>query len=117
MPATSAGMTSEGVRTQQLLQPHVLGEVVRRTRLAFEAPTDGARVVIRAERLSKEALLRGPTGVGLRLAITARHGVVEPAVRRVPVNMNVVAFLVRLKAVAEAAHVIERNDVVGLAEG
>src|SRR6266540_1823847 len=80
----------------RLLQPNVLREVVARAALALEAPADGLGVVARAEHLGQELLLRGPAGVGLRLAITARHGVVEPAVRRVLVNVDVVGLLVLL---------------------
>src|SRR5215470_12733295 len=98
------------------LQPYILREIVMGTALAFKLPADRA-VIAAAEHLGEKALLRSPAGVGLRLAITARHGVVEPAMWRVLVDVDVVALVVRLKAVAEAPHVVERDDVIGFAEG
>src|SRR5262245_45531145 len=99
------------------LQSYVLREIVIGTAVAFKPPADGAAVIAATEHLGEEALLRGPAGVGLRLAIAARHGVVEPAMRRVLVDVDVVALLVRFEAVAEAPHIIERDDVIGLAKG
>src|SRR5262249_17799769 len=105
---SSAGARENVAR--QLLQPHVLGEIVARARVARKLPADRGRVIAAAEGLGEELLLRRPAGVGLRLAITARHGVVEPAMRGILVDMDVVALLVPLEAVAKAPNVIKRDD-------
>src|SRR5262249_43925389 len=67
--------------------------------------------------LGQEALLCGPASIGLWLAVAARHGVVQPTVRRVLVDMNVVALMAGFETVAKTLHVLDRDDVVGLAEG
>src|SRR5713101_1606770 len=103
------------LRGSPLLHSHVLGEIIIRAAIAFEAPTYALGVMTAGEDLGQEALLRGPAGFGLGLAIAARHGVVEPAVRRPRVKVNVVALAVGFEAVAKALHILDRDDVVGLA--
>src|ERR1700730_18625054 len=105
------------LRGSPLLHSHVLGEIIVRAAIAFEAPAYTLGVITAGEDIGQEALLRGPAGFGLGLAITARHGVVEPAVRRARVEVNVVALTVGFEAVAKALHILDRDDVVGLAEG
>src|SRR5262249_55727278 len=95
-----------------LLQPYILREIVVGATLALKLPADRGRVVAAAEHLGEKPLLCRPAGIGLRLAIAARHGVIEPAVRGVLVDVNVVALLVPLEAVAKAPNVIERDDVI-----
>src|SRR5215475_1072826 len=114
---SSAGTREYVARTQQLLQPHVLGEIVARARGALKLPADRGGVKATAEDLGEELLLRRPAGVGLRLAIAARHGVVEPAMRGILVDVDVVALLVPLEAVAKAPNVIKRDDVTRFSEG
>src|SRR5262245_7779423 len=75
---------------RRLLHPHVLGEIVVLAAVAGELPAHHA-IPFAAEHLGEEALLRGPTGFGLGLAVAARHGVVEPAVRRAAIDVDVVA--------------------------
>src|SRR5262245_36006412 len=87
------------------LQTHVLGEIVAWTARALKLPADRGGVIAAAKHLGQEPLLRRPTGVGLRLAIAARHGVVEPAMRRVFVDMAVVALLMAFEAFGEAPNV------------
>src|SRR5712671_5519045 len=106
-----------GARASPLLHPHVLGEIIIRSAFALEPPAYTLGVVSARKHLRQEALLRGPAGVGLRLAVTARHGVVEPAVRRALVDVNLVALIVGFKGIAQPPHVLERDDVVGFTEG
>src|ERR1700720_1469454 len=100
-----------------LLHSHVLSEIIIRPAFAFKAPGYAPGVITASKDLRQEALLRGPASVGLWLAVTARHGVVQPTVRRALVDVNVVALMVGFEAVTKALHVLDRDDVVGLAEG
>src|SRR5262249_18276497 len=84
---------------------------------AFELPAHGAAVIAAGEHACEEALLRRPSGVRLPLPIAARHGVVEPTVRGILIDVDIVALAVLFEAVAKSPHVVERNEVVGLAEG
>src|SRR5215475_10842006 len=86
---SSAGTREYVARTQQLLQPHVLGEIVARARGALKLRADRGRVIAAAEDLGEELLLRRPAGVGLRLAIAPGHVVVEQAKRGILLTMNV----------------------------
>src|SRR5256885_17179167 len=100
-PAFAKLATVRETTARQLLQSYVLGEIVARAALAPKLPADRGGVIAPAERLGEKPLLRCPAGVGLRLAITARHGVVEPAVRGALVDVDVVALFLPLEAVAE----------------
>src|SRR6266852_4891896 len=103
--------------TPPLFHSHVLGEIIVRPALAFEAPAYAPGVIATRKNLGQEALLRGPAGIGLWLAVTAWHGVVQPTVRRALVDVNVITLIVGFEAVAKTLHVLDRDDVVGLAEG
>src|SRR5262249_41030620 len=102
--------------TQQLLQPYILRKIVVRAALTFKLPADRGGIVAAPEQVGEEPLLCRPAGVGLWLAIAPWHGVVEPAMRGIFVDVDVVAPLVPLEAVAKAPDVIERDDVIGLAK-
>src|SRR6266481_5663595 len=104
-------------RARPLFHSHVLGEIVVDPAFALETPAYALAVIAARKDLGQEALLRGPAGIGLRLAVPARHGVVQPTVGGALVDVNVVAFMVGFEAVAKTLHVLERDDVVGLAEG
>src|SRR5437016_5901985 len=116
-PAFAKLATVRETTAQQLLQPHVFGEIVIETAHALKLPADRGGVIAAAEHLGEKPLLRRPAGVGLRLARAARHGVVEPAVRGALVDVDVVALLVPLEAVAKAPNVIERDDMIRFTKG
>src|SRR5258707_1001576 len=84
-----------------LFLPHILGKIVIAAELAFEAPAHPCRRPFSGERFLEESLLRRPGGVRLRFAIAARHGVVEPAMRRARIKMHVVGLLMVLQRGAE----------------
>ena len=50
------------------------------------------------------------------LAVASRHGVVEPAVRRVAVQPHMIALLGFLQTVAEAHDIVHGYDMIRLAE-
>src|SRR5262249_51796801 len=98
------------------LHAHVLAEIVIPAAVALEVPARALGIVTAGKDLGQKTLLRRPAGVGFRLAVAARHGVVEPAMRRAFVNVDVVALVVGLEAIAESLYIRERDDVIGLAE-
>src|SRR5262252_1188207 len=100
-----------------LLHSHVLAEIIIRSAVAFEAPAYALGLESAGNDPGQEALLCGPAGLGLRFAVAARHGVVEPAVWCARVEVNVVTLAVGFESVAKALHILDRDDVVGLAEG
>src|SRR5947209_12486211 len=118
--AASAARRVEGdmvaLPPPNLFEADILGEVVIVAAFAGEAPAYRPGGIAAGEHIGEKALLRRPAGLRLGLAVAARHGVVEPAMGGALVDVDVVAFPVRLQAVAEALHVGERDDVVGLAE-
>src|SRR5258705_10516239 len=82
----------------ELLQAHVLGEIVVCPAVTLESPAYALRFVSTGSKhLREEVLLRGPAGVSRWLAITARHGVIEPAVRRSLINVNLIALIVNFE--------------------
>src|SRR5262245_5485135 len=87
-------------KRSELLQAHVLGEIVVRPAVTLEAPANTLRLVSTGKDLREETLLRSPAGVSLWLAITPRHGVIKPAVRRPLVNVNLIALVVSFEGVA-----------------
>lgn len=54
----------------------------------------------------KENALLGP-GLRLGAAVAPRHGVVEPVVGSVAVDMNGVGFAVPLEAIAKPPHIVD----------
>src|ERR1700688_1069291 len=72
-----------------LFLPHILGEIILAPELAFEAPAHACRHPFTGERVLEKSLLRRPGGVRLRLAITARHSVVQPAMGRARIKMYI----------------------------
>src|SRR5262245_65512118 len=64
-----------------LLHPHVLGEIIIGGMVAFVDLHAACAVVAWVEHALEKRELQRPSGFRLRTAITARHGVVEPAVR------------------------------------
>src|SRR5690242_426531 len=75
-------------------KPDILGEIIVGRERAVEAPVHLTGLIPTGKYPFEENLLVGPAGVRLWCAVAARHGVVEPSVRRVLVDMNVVAFVV-----------------------
>src|SRR5262245_18437752 len=73
-------------------------------------------VIARIEHALEERALQRPASFRLRAAIAAGHGVVEPAVRRAGIDLDGIALVVAIEAIAQAPHVGERDDVVRLAE-
>ncbi len=69
------------------------------------------------EQPVEEGELFRPSRLGLGLAVAARHGVVEPTVRGTAEHPDGVIDLIVLKAIAEAPHIIEGDDVVCFPEG
>src|SRR5260370_39767277 len=65
-----------GYAATRLFQPHILGEVVIVAAFAGEVPAHRLSRIAAAEHVRKKALLRRPSGLRLRLAVAARHGVV-----------------------------------------
>src|SRR5580698_2703310 len=57
------------------------------------------RVVTRVEHSLKKRQLKRPRGLGRLAAIAARHGVVEPAVRRAGIDFNRIGLVVTVEAV------------------
>src|SRR6516165_3264920 len=88
-----------------LLHPHVLGEIIIGGMVAFVNLHAARAVVAGVEHALEKRELQRPRGLRLRPAITARHGVVEPAVRRVGVDLDRIALVVTIEAVAQAPHV------------
>src|SRR5215467_8903104 len=99
-----------------LLHSHVLAEIIIRSAVAFEAPAYALGLESAGNDPGQEALLCGPAGLGLRLAVAARHGVIEPAVWCARVEVNVVALAVGFESVPKTLHVFDRDDVISLAE-
>src|SRR5215472_8232157 len=99
-----------------LLHPHVLGEIITGGMVAFVDLHAARAVVAGREHAFEKRELQRPSGFRLRTAIPARHGIVEPAVRRIGVDLDRIALVVTIEAVAQAPHVGERDHVVGLAE-
>src|ERR1700694_4890731 len=99
-----------------LFQADILGEIVVVAAFTREVPAYRLGRIAAAEHVGEKALLRRPSGLRLRLAVAARHGVVEPAMGSALVDVDVIAFLVSLPAIPEAVHVRDRDDVIGLAE-
>src|SRR5688572_7292324 len=99
------------------LQPLVLGEIIVAGEYAVEAPAHLVGLVPTGKNPFEENLLIRPPGVRLRGAVTARHRVVEPAMRRVGIDVDVVALVVFLERVAKAQHVVIGDDVIGRTEG
>src|SRR5580704_13091145 len=73
-------------------------------------------VVTRIEYTPEKRQLKRPRRLGRGAAITAWHGVVEPAVRRAGIDLDRVGLVVAIETVAQAPHVGERDHVVGFAE-
>src|SRR5262249_9123446 len=73
-------------------------------------------VIARVEHALQECALQRPGGFGLLTAIPTGHGIVEPAVRSARTNFDRVALVVMIETVAQAAHVVERDHVVGFPE-
>src|SRR5258708_12858454 len=73
-------------------------------------------VVAGAEHALEKRELQRPSGFRLRTTIAARHGVVEPAVRRIGIDLDRIALVVTIEAVAQPPHIGERDHLVGLAE-
>src|ERR1700674_1529227 len=84
-------------RAPQLLHSHVLAEIIIRPAVTFEAPAYALGLKSAGKDLGQEALLCGPAGLGLRLAVAARHGVVEPPVWCARGEGNIVALAVVLE--------------------
>src|SRR6266508_78082 len=112
MAGTSPAMTGR----VSLLHPHVLGEIVIDGMLALVDLHPPRPVVAGIKHALEKGELQRPAGLRLGAAVAARHGVVEPAVRRAGIDLDRVAFAMAIEAVAEAAHVVERDHVIGLAE-
>src|SRR5260370_35162657 len=73
-------------------------------------------VIARAEHALEECALQCPGGFGLLTAIPAGHGIVEPAVRSAGIDFNRIALVVMIETVGKAAHVLERDHVLGFTE-
>src|SRR5262249_44265039 len=100
-----------------LLESHILGEIIVQAAFAFEAPIDPLGVITARKRPGQESLLRRPGSIGLWPPVTAWHGVVEPTVRGALVDVDLVTLMVGFETVAQPLHVVDRDDVVGFAEG
>src|SRR5215831_13249630 len=99
-----------------LLHPHVLIEIIIRGMVAFVDLSAAQAVIARIEHALEKIELQHPGGFRLLPAIPAGHGIVEPPVRSTGVDLDRIALVVAIEAVAEAPHVGERNHMVGLAE-
>src|SRR4029077_7125481 len=99
-----------------LLVPHVAAEIVIGGNVGGIA-LDTLRAVTagRQDRLQERALM-GPGRLRLGAAVAPRHGVIEPAVRRVAIDVDVVTVSVALQTIAQAPDVVERDQMIGLAE-
>src|SRR6195256_4262384 len=92
-----------------LFVPHVAAEVVVDADVGGIALDANRAVAAGRKDLLQEGALIGPGPLRLSAAVAPRHGVVEPAMRRVAVNMNVVAFSVTLQAIAKAPDIVDRD--------
>src|SRR5438477_2110087 len=63
-----------GVRSRQLLQPDILGEVIVHADIRLIDLDQACVIITGRENLTDESHLRGPCGLCLSAAITARHG-------------------------------------------
>src|SRR5262245_65833388 len=86
---------------QLLLHPHVLGEIIIGGMVAFVDLHAARAVVAWVEHALEKRELQRPSGFRLRTAIPARHGVVEPAVRRIGVDLDRNALSVSVRAVGQ----------------
>src|SRR5262245_48097731 len=84
-----------------LLHPHVLGEIIVGGMVAFVDLHAARAVIAWVEHALEKRELQRPSGFRLRTAITARHGVVEPAVRRTGVDLDRNALSVSVRAVGQ----------------
>src|SRR5271169_1518491 len=64
-------------------------------------------VVTRIEYLPEKRQLKRPRRLGRVAAIAARHGVVEPAVRRAGIDFDRISLVVAIEAVAQLPHIGE----------
>src|SRR5580700_9425156 len=64
-------------------------------------------VVARIEHSLEKRQLKRPRRLGRVAAITARHGVVEPAVRRAGIDLDRIGLVVAVKTVAQPPYVGE----------
>src|SRR5260221_14662287 len=111
------GLVGDISSSCRLFQAHVLGEIVVVAAFTCKAPAHRLGGVAAAEHVRQEALLCGPSGFRLCLAVAARHGVVQPAMGGALVDVDIVALLVGFEAIAEALYIGERDDVIGFPEG
>src|SRR5215475_6664676 len=95
-----------------LLHPHVLGEIIIRGMVAFVDLSAAQAVIARVEHALEKSELQHPGGFCLLPAIPAGHGIVEPPVRSTGVDLDRIALVVAIEAVAEAPHVGERDHMV-----
>ena len=72
------------------------------------------RVDVGIEDPAQKRQLQRPSSLSGITAVAARHGVVEPTVRGAGINLDGVAFVVAVETVAKSAHIVERDEVVGL---
>src|SRR5579864_3254931 len=98
------------------LHPHVFREIVIGGVVALINLHAPIFVVAAVENLGEKVALQPPGGFGRLGAVTARHGVVEPTVRRAGEHADRVGLVVALQAVAETTNIRERDQVIGLAE-
>src|SRR6516225_10709405 len=99
-----------------LLHPHVLGEIIIRGMVAFVDLSAARAVIARVEHALEKSELQHPGGFCLLPAIPAGHGIVELPVRSTGVDLDHIALVVAIEAVAEAPHVGERDHMAGLTE-
>src|SRR4051794_7928072 len=116
LPGAALRARQTGIISGILLVPHVAAEIVIGGNVGGIA-LDAVRAVMagRQDRLQERALM-GPGRLRLGAAVAPRHGVIEPAVRRVAIDLDVVTLSVAIQTVAQAPDVVERDQMIGFAE-
>src|SRR5438045_4135093 len=97
-------------------EAHVLAEIVIGAARAFKLPAHTLAGPSAAEDLREEGAQQLPRLRSLFGAVAAGHGVVQKAVRHVGKYLHAIAAARVLERVAHAAHVVERDRMVALAE-
>src|SRR5262249_5848070 len=77
-------------RRPVLLQPQVIAEIIIRGVLAFVDLNAMRMVVAGIQHLREEGALQRPARLRLLAPVAAGHGVVEPAVRRAGIDLDVI---------------------------
>src|SRR4029077_7533148 len=99
-----------------LFEPNVLGEIILGGVVAFEDRRNSLWVPTAGETLFQERHHKAPGILGRLPPVASRHGIVEPAVRRVAVEPHMITLLRPFQTTAEADDIVHRDNMIRLSE-